>query len=180
MKGESVSLKESTPTDRVKAYEWLYFSDLPKSSYAVDSPGGEKPTLEKFSLEYDTHFFDGSAPDKGRGYMIELKSTGEQVGFISYDSRHLQKGIAEIDIWMKSMSYTRHGLGSKAMKELLNKLFLQGFHTVIFRPENGNEPAIKAGEKLGFSPMNNGIESFYQPEYADCAQCNAEMLVLKK
>ena len=169
MKKELIDLKESRLEDRVKAYEWLYFSDFSPSTVPYIRSTGSKPSLEEFSSDYNDNFFNGISPERGRAFLITIKATGEEIGFIAYDSRHLMDGIAELDLWMKSSSYTGQGYGPAALSLLSQKLFNKGFKKLITRSTNENKNAIKAYKKAGFADTGSDSSEFYKPEFTELA-----------
>lgn len=183
-----IYLKEAGLQDRKKIYTWLYFSDFSPflnelQGYAHDSI----PSFQEFKEDYEDFFFDNSSPEKGRGYLIILKEDEEQeIGFISYTSFHLMEGIAEIDIWLKSLDYTGKGYGTSALKILTYKLLSERFHTLIIRPCVKNIRAITSYKKAGFVESVFEPEKYYNKEYidayapGDCKDGEDVFMVLKK
>jgi RimJ/RimL family protein N-acetyltransferase len=170
MKKELIDLKESRLEDKIKAYEWLYFSDFPPNSAPYIRVTENKPSLEEFSENFKDQIFSGISPEKGRAFLITIKSTGEEIGFISYDSRHFLEGIAELDLWMKSTSYTGQGYGPAALSILSQQLFHKGFKKLITYTTNDNEHAIKAYKKAGFANSGSNSKEFFKPEFSGLAQ----------
>ncbi len=94
--------------------------------------------------------------------------SGEPVGFVSYSSFHLKKGMAELDIWMNSEANCGKGFGTDALIALgehLNKAL--GIRELIMRPSVKNARAIKSYEKAGF------IQSDKRPEEYLLSECVA-------
>jgi RimJ/RimL family protein N-acetyltransferase len=162
MKTETVRLKESMIADRIRAYEWLYFSDFSPCPSTLRRPGSlGKPTLDEFTNDFSDHFFTGESPDKGRAFIIVLDRTGEEIGFISYDSRNLKESTAELDVWMKSSSYTRQGFGPAAIRQLSDELFKKGFKHLILRSSSESDILAKAFSKAGYAKIESPA-SFYK------------------
>lgn len=175
-----IYLKKATLKDRKKAYEWLYYSDYASSLVEITG-SSDVPSFEEFCEDYENYFFCNSSPEKGRAYLIILKngslsngslSNGskknesyEEIGFISYTAFHLLGGIAELDIWLKSLKFMGKGYGTSALKILSEKLFENGFQTVIIRPSVKNTRAIRSYGKAGFEKADLVPEKFYRDEY---------------
>ena len=155
-----INLKPADLEDRKKAYQWLYFSDFSSFLKEMDSSDSIS-TMQEFEEDYEDFFFDDSYPEKGRAYLIirEEGSVLEEIGFISYTAFHLIRGIAEIDIWLKSLEYTGRGYGREAIKLLTQKLFQEDFKTLIIRPCLKNVRAVNSYKKTGFK------ETSFKPEY---------------
>jgi RimJ/RimL family protein N-acetyltransferase len=184
-----INLKPACFEDRIKAYKWLYYSDF--SSYlielSVETSEGGIPTLSKFKEDYEFFFFDGSHPEKGRAYLIILEEPNlkEEIGFITYTAFHLKEGIAEIDIWLKSLEYAGKGYGTEAVKKLAHQLFDEKYHTLIIRPCRENLRAVNSYKKAGFQ-VTSFQPDYYKKEYlhqfaeGDCKNSDDLFMVLKK
>ncbi|MCE5214803.1 MAG: GNAT family N-acetyltransferase [Methanobacterium sp.] len=184
-----IHLKPARFEDRKKAYEWLYFSDF--SSYlnelTAETSEGAVPTLSQFKEDYAFFFFDGSRPEKGRAYLIILEDPNfkEEIGFITYTAFHLRDGIAEIDIWLKSLEYAGKGYGTEALKILTHELFKEKYNTIIIRPCLENVRAVNSYKKAGFK-VTNFQSDYYKKEYlhqfaaGDCKNGEDLFMVLKK
>lgn len=156
-----IYLKEAILDDRKKAYEWLHYSDFsPFLNELMGYSPETIPTLSEFEKDYKNFYFNDSNPEKGRAYIIMLKENDndEEIGFISYTGLGLVEGIAELDIWLKSLDYTGKGYGTSALKILSQKLLKSGFHTLIIRPCAKNIRAVKSYKKIGF------VEYIFEPE----------------
>ncbi|MBI4812863.1 MAG: GNAT family N-acetyltransferase [Methanobacterium sp.] len=110
-----IKLRKATFGDRKKAYQWLYYSDF--SDFLNKLQGhtsGGIPSYEDFKKDYMDYFFDGSQLEDGCCFII-CKKDGitEDLGVISYTSFHLLDKITEFDIWLKGLSYTGHGYGTR-------------------------------------------------------------------
>jgi RimJ/RimL family protein N-acetyltransferase len=143
--------------DREMVYQWMTESNI--TSFLFDDDN--IPTWEEFLDDYVEFYFDGSAPEKGRGFIINHKSI--PVGFINYASFHLTGNRAELDIWMKSEESCGKGIGSSAIKILCDYLSSTlDMNEFIILPSIKNTRAIRAYEKAGFVrvDMNRKIEIF--------------------
>lgn len=134
--------------------------------YPLDSP----PSFNEFEKDYEDFYFEDSSLEKGRAYLIILKENEKEIGFISYTAIHLKKSIAEIDIWLKNLKYTGKGYGTATVKLLSNKLFNEGFHTIIIRPCLKNTRAIRSYKKSGFLEEIFIPENYYKKEYMNLVE----------
>jgi len=162
-----VNLREATKGDKSKVYEWFSNKDIAKAMLMGDDfPENPLPTREEFFEDYTDFYFDGTAPEKGRVYIIQLGNL--PIGSISYASYHLKGKKAELDIWMKSIDYCGKGYGSEAIKALCNLLYQnQGINQYIIRPSNKNKNAIRAYEKAGFVKVLNLSEKFVNDTFVN-------------
>jgi len=163
-----IYLKKANPYDRKKAYKWLYHSDFsPALNEMQGYPPESPPEFSEFEKDYENFYFEDSSPEKGRAYLIVLKENEKDIGFMNYTAIHLKKGIAEIDIWLKSLKCTGKGYGTAAVNLLSNKLFEKGFHTIIIRPCLKNKRAIRSYKKSGFHEEILIPENYYKRDYMD-------------
>lgn len=157
-KGGMVTLRPAVQADRRRFYDWLRRFDGTPAHDGL-------PDFEVFSGDEQDFFFDGSAPGLGRYFTI-VDAGGKDVGCISYTCFHLKPGVAEIDLWLADESLCSRGLGTAAIRTLLDRLVRElGIHTAIIRPSRENARAIRAYEKCGFSPMPGDISDYMLPQY---------------
>src|SRR3972149_3357016 len=104
-----LKIREATLNDYQKVYQWLYYGDHANLLNQLEGIADENiPSFDDFKKNgYFEYFFNGSAPEKGRSYIITL--AGEDIGHISTTSYHLLNGIAEFDIWLKNLNHTGKG-----------------------------------------------------------------------
>jgi RimJ/RimL family protein N-acetyltransferase len=170
-----IDIRKARIRDRKMTYNWLYYSDF--SDYLNDLGGISKEAIPSYEYykkeEYMDFYFDDSQPDKGRAYIIVCKKNGkiEDIGIISYTSFHLLDKITEFDIWLKKLSLTGQGYGTKALLRLVETVRDLGYEKVIIRPSKHNKRAIKSYQKAGFiqeelEPKNYYL-SEYLPKYSD-------------
>jgi RimJ/RimL family protein N-acetyltransferase len=181
-----VTLRPAVQTDRRRFYDWLRRFDGTPAHDGL-------PDFATFSGDEQDFFFDGSAPDKGRYFVIVATDAppddaqngarpsgqpatagppgrsgpgGRDVGCISYTCFHLKPGVAEIDLWLADESLCSRGLGTAAIRTLLDRLTRElGIHTAIIRPSRENARAFRAYAKCGFSPMPGDIADYMLPQY---------------
>ena len=164
IQGNKIILIPATLDDREKIYNWCFHSETTKFHAGADYPDVVIPTFEEFYNDYVDYFFNGSAPDKGRGFIIVHNE--EPVGFISYSSYHLKPHKAELDIWMKSEANCGKGFGTDAIMSLgnyLNKLV--DIYELIIRPSKKNINAIKSYKKSGFEESDMPACDYLLDEY---------------
>jgi len=147
-----------------KIYNWCFHSETTKYHAGADFPDVSIPTFEEFYDSYADYYFNGSSPDKGRGFIIV--SNEEPIGFISYSSYHLKPHKAELDIWMKNEANCGKGFGTDAIISLgdyLNKM--AGIDELIIRPSKNNINAIKSYIKSGFEESGIPACDYLLDEY---------------
>jgi diamine N-acetyltransferase len=143
--GEGICLVPSSFEDRETIYEWMADSNITPCLFS----DGNVPTWQEFLDDYVEYYFDGSAPEKGRGFIIYHND--RPVGFISYSAFHLVDNKAELDIWMKSDENCGKGIGSSALRVLCEYLKRTlGMNEFVIIPSIKNPRAIRAYEKAGF------------------------------
>lgn len=161
---DTVTLREATPSDTFDVYNWLYFSDFSDFLLSLYSHVNfDLPTYAEFRDGYPDYFFNGTKPNKGQSFIIQFN--GEDIGHISYTSYHLLKGIAELDIWMKSNEFVGRRIGSTAIELLIVHLREKGFEKFIMRPSKQNQIAIKSYKRAGFVEQDPEYERFYNSDY---------------
>jgi diamine N-acetyltransferase len=171
IRGSLVTLRPAGEPDRRAIYQWLAESDLTRSMLGPpDFPDAPVPTWDQFCEDYGPHFFDGTRQEVGRSFIIE--ADGEAVGHVNYDGLDLERGIAELDVWLRSNEFCGHGYGSDALVGLtryLHETF--GATEFILRPSRRNTRAIRAYAKAGFAllPLTNEQQAeIYGPgDYRD-------------
>jgi RimJ/RimL family protein N-acetyltransferase len=164
---DKITLRYAEIKDYESVYRWLFFSDF--SAFLKQDEGlsaKSLPSFEEFKYDYLPYFFDGSAPGKGRSFIIRLNDA-EDIGHISYSSFHLLKGITEFDIWLSSLKFTGKSYGTSAISLLSDRMFSEGYKTIIIRPAKNNLRAIKSYQKAGFKYTELIPEKYYKPEYID-------------
>lgn len=164
---DRITLRYAEINDYERVYRWLFFSDFSEflnqtQGISVDS----LPSFEEFKHDYLPYFFDGSAPEKGRSFIIRLNNI-EDIGHISYSSFHLLEGITEFDIWLSGLKFSGKSYGTSAISLLSRRVFAEGYNTIIIRPAKSNLRAIKSYQKAGFKYSSLLPEKYYKPEYID-------------
>ncbi|MBU4175881.1 MAG: GNAT family N-acetyltransferase [Actinobacteria bacterium] len=149
IEGDTVILRPMTPGDVDMFLDWV--NDLAASPFWY---GKDRPlTREELLGDWESYYFDGSAPEKGRGFIIEAES--QPVGMVAYadvsydiDRRPVR---AEIDIVIGG-SHQGRGYGVGAMRALISYLFDgRGFHRIDVHTYEHNTRMRHLLEKLGFT-----------------------------
>lgn len=164
-----IYLEKAQLKDRKKIYQWLYYSDYsPFLNKLLFKTSDDITTYEQFEEDYEDYYFEGTDPEKGRGYLVILEEDGkkEEIGFISYGTFHLREGIVELDIWLKSNEYTGKGYGTEAVKILSLMLLDECYNILIMRPCAKNQRAVNSYKKAGFKATNFKPE-YYKEEFLD-------------
>ena len=166
IKGDKTLLVPAGLSDKKTIYDWCYNSEITKSHSGLPHyPENPIATWDEFFGEgYVDYFFTGTRPEDGRGFII--LNDGEQAGFISYCSFHLNPGKSELDIWMNCEANCGKGFGSDAIISLgsyLNKN--QGIAELIMRPSKKNARAAKAYMKAGFKKSEKPASYYLLDEY---------------
>lgn len=159
-----LSLRPATPDDRRPIFEWMTLSDITHfmlgPPHFPDCPASD---WEEFCEDYLPHFFDGSAPEQGRCFVIEVD--GMAAGQINHGE--IVEGATELDIWMRSSEWVGKGYGTEAIRELCRILKEEnGVEEFRIAPSERNVAALKAYEKVGFLRMAKEWEGF-QPDFED-------------
>ena len=147
---DKVVLRPSALEDRQMIFEWLAHSDITSSMIGPPTfPDQPIPSWAEFLADYEDYYFDGSAPEQGRSFVIMVD--GEPVGQINYGEIDGERRRTELDIWLKSGRHTGKGFGSAALKALTSLLRREfGVAEFVIRPSTRNPRAIRAYEKAGF------------------------------
>src|SRR5262245_21240440 len=121
IRGSLVTLRPAQEHDRRAVYQWLAESDVTPSMMGPPLyPDAPPPTWEQFCNDYVLFYFDGTRPEAGRSYIVEVG--GEAVGHDSYSEVDLAQGRVELDVWLRSQEVCGRGYGSDALEALTRHL----------------------------------------------------------
>jgi RimJ/RimL family protein N-acetyltransferase len=158
--GKIVTLCPATLEDRLPIYEWAAISDTACAMMGPPNfPDHPIPTWEEFCADYKAYFFDGSAPELGRCYVILVE--GAPVGQVNYNDIDEREGIrrTELDIWIRAEQFCGKGYGGDALLALCDYLATQmNVREFMVQPSARNPRAIHAYGKAGFSPLPLTVE----------------------
>ncbi len=173
IRGRVVTLRPAAPEDERAILDWLYHSDLTHTMLGPPLfPERPIPPPGERDEGYEPHYFDGSAPELGRCFLI--RADGEPVGQVNYNDIHERGGRlrTELDIWMRSEACCGKGFGTDALDALCGYLHERfGVVEFLVQPSARNPRAIRAYEKAGFRRLDLPIaeaRSLWGPsDYAD-------------
>ena len=161
IQGERVVLRPATHEDEPQILEWLLNSDVTPSMLGPPQfPERPLPLPEDSSQRLDPHYFDGTAPELGRCFLILVD--GESVGQLNYNDIMERDGRkrVELDIWMRSESCCGKGYGTDALDALCRYLHERfGVEQFMVQPSARNPRAIRAYEKVGFKRLEVSMDS---------------------
>jgi len=113
----------------------------------------------------EPHFF-GSTPGLSKYLLIEYDN--QIIGTISHTYNDGRIPNMELDMWLRGTKYTGKGIGSNAMKLLIDSLVKNhGIKTFIIRPWIKNPRAVKAYEKCGFVVTDTFNPGDYYGKYLE-------------
>ncbi|MDZ7653406.1 MAG: GNAT family N-acetyltransferase [Burkholderiaceae bacterium] len=175
MQGLRVGLRRATRADAPRAWRWLAQSDLtPRRLGPPLFPDHPPPSYAAFCNDFAPHFFDGSLPYEGRGFVIRCLADGREVGFIVHDRLDVLNDVAGLDLWLAGGASAGRGYGSEAIGLLCNWLQAQrGINRFLLRPSRRNVRALRAMRRAGFRetdlPATQVLDKLALPsgEYAD-------------
>lgn len=148
--GAKVSLRRATLADRVRAYEWMARSDLTPSMMGAPLLADHaRASFDDFCQDYEPHFFDGTRPFDGRGFILGAGQT--ELGFLSHGPINLFKDVVELDVWLAARRHCGLGLGSEALQlacDWLQETY--GVNRFLLRPSRRNVRAMRAIRRAGF------------------------------
>ena len=141
-------------------YKWATRSEATPFLYG-ELCGDHVPTYEEFIQSWKEYYFDGSALEKGRSYVILVGN--KAIGQINYNEINRANNSVELDIFIAEDANTGKGYGTDALKTLAKYLFQNmNIHLCEIYPIAKNPRAIRAYEKAGFETtrtfVKNGVE----------------------
>jgi RimJ/RimL family protein N-acetyltransferase len=180
LRGSLVTLRPAEERDVRNVYRWLAQSDATPSMMGPPNyPDAPIPSWEQFCADDGPAFFDGSRQQVGRCFIIEVG--GEAVGHVGYDGMDQDRGLAELDIWLRSEADCGRGYGRDALATLTQHLHeTYGVTEFIMRPSARNQRALRAYARAGFAmlPMTLAQQvSLYGPaDYHDAVVMHKRIL----
>jgi len=129
-------------------FKWATQSDATPFWYG-ELQGDKIPTHEQFLKDWKKYYFDGSAPEKGRCFVILVDD--KAIGQINYNEIDRRDNSVELDIIIAEYKHKNKGYGTDALQTLSKYLFLimniqKCWVDVIYK----NPRAIRAYQKAGF------------------------------
>jgi diamine N-acetyltransferase len=175
LRGLRVGLRRAAAEDAPRAWRWLAQSDLtPRRLGPPLFPDHPPPSYAAFCNDFAPHFFDGSLPYEGRGFVIRGLREGRDVGFIAHDRLDVLNDVACLDLWLADGAVAGRGYGSEAIDLLCRWLQSErGINRFLLRPSRRNVRALRAMRRAGFRetdlPATQVLDKLALPrgEYAD-------------
>lgn len=150
--GAHVGLWRAQPDDARSVWRWLAQGELASRRYGPPLyPDHVAPSYDAFRNDFPAHFFDGSQPYEGRGFVIRAVDGARTLGFICHDRLDLRGDVTTLDLWLVDRSVCGHGYGSEALLLLTDWLQAQrGINRFLLRPARSNVRALRAARRAGF------------------------------
>lgn len=150
--GTRVALRVARPADAAQVWRWLAQSDLTARRLgAPHYPEHPIPSFAAFCNDYAPHYFDGSLPYEGRGFVIQSLAERRDIGFISHERVDVLNDVVCLDLWLADSGVCGHGYGSEAIDLLCRWLQAQrGVNRFLLRPSRRNVRALRALRRAGF------------------------------
>ncbi|MBM3412027.1 MAG: GNAT family N-acetyltransferase [Bacteroidetes bacterium] len=152
LEGEKVQLRP-TSVEEIPIF-FKFATDSHATPYWYGDLYGDKiPTYDEFIADWKRYYFDGSAPELGRSFLIIVD--GNPVGQVNYNDINRTDNSVELDIIIADDNNKGKGLGSDALKTLVKYLFQEMNIKVCCIDAIATNPrAIRAYEKAGFAIEN--------------------------
>lgn len=162
LQGEKVRLRPMTVEEIPQFFKWATQSDATPYWYG-ELQGDEIPTYEEFLKDWKKHYFDGSAPEKGRSFVILVDN--EAIGQVNYNEIDQHNNSVELDIIIAEDRHKNRGYGSDALRTLTGYLFQKmSIQKCWIDAIQKNPRAITAYKKAGFiitkAFVDMGIECY--------------------
>jgi len=160
IRGEKIVLRPMTVDEISIFYQWATQSEATPFWYG-ELYGDHVPTYEEFIRDWKGYYFDGSAPEQGRCFIILVGN--KAIGQINYNEIRRGNNSVDLDIIIAEDVDKNKGYGTDALKTLVKYLF-QHMNIQLCEIEaiTKNPRAIRAYEKAGFEIIQtfvkNGIE----------------------
>ncbi|GEM_PF-161468 len=143
-----IRLEPWPASEKEAFYQLSCHSDATASLYG-QAYGDEVPTYEALFNDYLPHYFDDSDPAAGRCFGIWLGD--ERIGQVNYNAIDPESRSTELDIWIGDRRHWGKGYATKALRQLLEKLFGHlGVQKAVIFPLESHTAARSCYAKAGF------------------------------
>ena len=147
IKGTQVTLRPATLDDKRMIYDWAHRSDIAHQLHLP--PDDHLCTWEEWCEDWQPHYFDDSAPELGRFFVIMVE--GCPVGAVAHNCIDGELRTTELDIWMSCEANCGKGYGPDALGALCDHLSrTRAVSEFWLQPSARNPRAVRAYEKAGF------------------------------
>lgn len=156
LKGNAVILRPMTVEEIPLFFKWATQSDATPYWYG-ELQGDKIPSYEEFLKDWKSHYFDGSAPEKGRCFMILVDN--DAIGQVNYNEIDRGDNSVELDIIIADDRHKNKGYGSDALRTLTRYLFREmDVQKCWIDVIKKNPRALKAYKKAGFNIIKTFID----------------------
>ncbi len=154
--GNKVTLRPMTFGEIPIFFEWATQSDATPYWYG-ELQGDRVPTFKEFCKDWKRYYFDGSAPEKGRCFVILVNDTA--IGQVNYNEIDKKNNSVELDIIIAEDRHKNKGYGTDALQTLSKYLFLvMDIQTCWIDVVCANQRAIRAYQKAGFTITKSFVD----------------------
>jgi RimJ/RimL family protein N-acetyltransferase len=137
-------------------FMWATQSDATPYWYE-ELQGNQVPTFVEFRKDWKKHYFDGSAPEKGRCFVILIDE--KAIGQVNYNEIDRRDNSVELDIIIAEDKHKNKGHGTDALQTLSKYLFLKmDIEKCWIDVVHTNPRAIRAYQKAGFNITKTFID----------------------
>ena len=155
IRGEKIVLRPMTVDEISVFYQWATQSEATPFWYG-ELYGDHVPTYEEFIRDWKGYYFDGSAPEQGRCFIILVGN--KAIGQINYNEVNRENNSVELDIIIAEDVDKNKGYGTDALKTLVKYLFQNmNIQLCWIEAVTKNLRAIRAYEKAGFKTTKTFI-----------------------
>lgn len=156
LKGNAVTLRPMTVEEIPLFFQWATQSDATPYWYG-ELQGDKIPSYEEFLKDWKIHYFDRSAPEKGRCFMILVDN--DAIGQVNYNEIDRDDNSVELDIIIADDRHKNKGYGSDALRTLTRYLFREmDVQKCWIDVIKKNPRALKAYKKAGFKITKTFID----------------------
>ena len=161
--GQKVRLRPMTVKEIPLFFQWAAQSEATPYWYG-ELQGDEIPTYSEFLRDWKSHYFDGSAPEKGRCFVILVDD--KAIGQVNYNEINRENNSVELDIIIGNDRHKNKGYGTDALQTMSKYLFLvmniqKCWIDVIQENPRATRAYQKAGFKITKTFVDRGIECLH-------------------
>jgi len=158
---DGIKLLYANDSDRRLIYDMAFEED--ETWQAMIAEREEFPWSQ--IRDEEPHFFGSEA---GLSKYLLIEYDNQIIGVISHTYNDGKIPNMELDMWLRSTKYAGKGLGSRAMKILIEALVKDhNVETFIIRPWIKNPRAVRAYEKCGFVIVDTFNPDDYYGKYLE-------------
>ena len=157
IQGDKITLRPMTVEEIPQFFEWATQSDATPYWYG-ELQGDQVPTFKEFCKDWKRYYFDGSAQEKGRCFVILIED--KAIGQVNYNEIDRRDNSVELDIIIPEDRYKNKGYGTDALQTLSKYLiFVMDIEKCWIDVVYKNPRAIRAYQKAGFKITKTFIDT---------------------